>query len=124
MPLGRFGCNLQHLESRAKYNRSSAEPQSDPGKPVTGTMSRNFYILAGTLGLFAVLSIGMSLVPSGFQPGLPANGSLWRTVSLMLLLAGLASALVGVMSHLFEQVDRRSEESRQAARRKRRGEKN
>ncbi|HSZ17026.1 MAG: hypothetical protein WBV28_16165 [Terracidiphilus sp.] len=87
-------------------------------------MSRNFYILAGTLGLFAVLSIGMSLVPSGFQPGLPANGSLWRTVSLMLLLAGLASALVGVMSHLFEQVDRRSEESRQAARRKRRGEKN
>ena len=87
-------------------------------------MSRNFYILAATLGIFAVVSIGMSLVPSGFQPGLPANGSLWRTVSLILLLAGLASALIGVMSHLFEQVDRRSEESRLAARRKRRGEKN
>jgi hypothetical protein len=42
-------------------------------------------------------------------------------VALLLLLAGLASALVGVMSHLFEQVDRRSEEARQAARRKRRG---
>ncbi|MDE3188730.1 MAG: hypothetical protein KGM96_14550 [Acidobacteriota bacterium] len=84
-------------------------------------MSRNFYILAGSLGLFAVVSMGMSMVPSSFQPGLPANASLWRTVALILLLAGLASALIGVMSNLFEQVDRRSEEARQAARRKRRG---
>ncbi len=82
-------------------------------------MSRNFYILAGTLGLFAVLSMGMSLVPSSFQPGLPANASLWRTISLVLLLVGLASALVGVMSHLFGQVDRHSEEARRGARRKR-----
>jgi fatty acid desaturase len=87
-------------------------------------MSRNFYILAATLGLFALISAGMALVPSGFQPGLPANASLWRTVALLMLLAGLASALIGVMSHLFEQVDRHSEEARQAARRKRRGEKN
>jgi len=84
-------------------------------------MSRNFYILAATLAFFALASGGMSLVPSSFQPGLPANGSLWRTAALFLLLAGLAAALVGVMSHLFEQVDRRSEEARQAARRKRRG---
>jgi fatty acid desaturase len=84
-------------------------------------MSRNFYILAGTLLLFALLSAGMSLAPSSFQPGLPANGSLWRTVALILLLAGLGSALVGVLSHLFEQVDRRSEEAREADRRKRRG---
>jgi hypothetical protein len=83
-------------------------------------MSRNLYILAATLGLFALISIGMSLVPSSFQPGLPANGSLWRTVAMFLLLFGLGSALIGVMSHLFEQVDRRSEEARQAARRKRR----
>ena len=83
-------------------------------------MSRNFYILAATLGLFALISAGMSLVPSSFQPGLPANGSLWRTVSMFMLLLALASALIGVMSHLFEQVDRRSEEARQAARRKRR----
>ena len=54
------------------------------------------------------------------RQGLPANGSLWRTVSMFLLLFGLAAALIGVMSHLFEQVDRRSEEARQAARRKRR----
>jgi hypothetical protein len=84
-------------------------------------MSRNFYILAATLGFFALVSLGMSLVPSTFQPGLPANGTLWRTVALVLLLAGLAFALIGVMSNLFEQVDRRSAEARQAARRKRRG---
>jgi hypothetical protein len=84
-------------------------------------MSRNFYILAAVLGLFALLSAGMSLIPSSFQPGLPENGGLWRTIFLVLLLAGLTSALIGVMSHLFEQVDRRSEQSRLAARRKRRG---
>jgi hypothetical protein len=82
-------------------------------------MSRNFYILAATLVLFALASAGMSMVPSSFQPGLPANGTLWRTVALFLLLAGLGAALIGVMSHLFEQVDRRSEEARKAARRKR-----
>jgi hypothetical protein len=84
-------------------------------------MSRNFYILAGTLVLFALVSAGMALIPSSFQPGLPANGSLWRTVALFLLLFGLGAALIGVMSHLFEQVDRRSEEARRAARRKRHG---
>jgi hypothetical protein len=83
-------------------------------------MSRNFYILAASLLLFALISAAMAMVPSGFQPGLPANGSLWRTVALFLLLGGLVSGLVGVMSHLFEQVDRRSEEARQAARNRRR----
>jgi len=84
-------------------------------------MSRNFYILAATLGFFALASGGMSLVPSSYQPGLPANGTLWRTVALILLLAALGSALIGVMSNLFEQVDRRSEDARRASRRKRRG---
>ncbi len=84
-------------------------------------MSRNFYILAATLGFFALFSGGMTLVPSSFQPGLPANGTLWRTLALILLLCALAAALVGVLSNLFEQVDRRSEEARRAARQKRRG---
>lgn len=84
-------------------------------------MSRNFYILAASLGFFALLSAGMSLIPSTFQPELPANGQLWRTVFLVLLLGALLSALIGVLSHLFEQVDRRSEQARLAARRKRRG---
>ena len=87
-------------------------------------MSRNFYILAASLLLFALVSAGMSLVPSSFQPGLPANASLWRTVAMFLLLFGLLAAFIGVMSHLFEQVDRRSEEARQAARRKRKGDQN
>jgi FtsH-binding integral membrane protein len=87
-------------------------------------MSRNFYILAASLLLFALVSAGMSLVPSSFQPGLPANASLWRTVAMFLLLFGLLAAFIGVMSHLFEQVDRRSEEARQAGRRKRKGDRN
>ena len=85
-------------------------------------MSRNFYILSATLILFALISAGMALIPSSFQPGLPANGSLWRTVALLLLLSGLVSGLIGVMSHLFEQVDRRSEEARRLARKNRREE--
>jgi hypothetical protein len=87
-------------------------------------MSRNFYILAATLGFFALVAGVMSLLPSSLQPGLPTNGTLWRTLALILLLAGLASALIGVMSNLFEQVDRHSEEERRAARRKRRSERN
>jgi hypothetical protein len=82
-------------------------------------MSRNFYALAATLGLLSLISCGMTFVPSSFQPGLPANGSLWRSLSTFLLLIGLVSALIGSMSHLFEQVDRRTEERRRAARERR-----
>ncbi len=83
-------------------------------------MSRNFYGLAATLGILAILSAGMAFVPSSFQPGLPANGTLWKTLSLMLLVGSLASALVGMLTHLFEQVDRRGEERRIAERARRR----
>jgi hypothetical protein len=83
-------------------------------------MSRNFYILAAALGFFALLAAGMTLIPSNFQPGLPANGSLWRTVALLMLLGALACALIAVMSNLFEQVDRRSEAQRLNKRQKRR----
>ena len=83
-------------------------------------MSKNFYALAATLMVLSLVSCGMTFVPSSFQPGLPANGSLWKTLSMFLLLIGLISALVGSMSHLFEQVDRRTEERRRAEREKRR----
>jgi hypothetical protein len=83
-------------------------------------MSRNFYILAAALGFFALLAAGMTFVPSSFQPGLPTNGSLWRTVALLMMLAALACALIAVMSNLFEQVDRRGEQQRQDQRSKRR----
>lgn len=83
-------------------------------------MSRNFYIFAATLLLIALLAGGMALIPSNFQPGLPANGSLWRTVALLFLLGALVCGLVGMMSHLFEQVDRRNEQARLTARSERR----
>jgi hypothetical protein len=83
-------------------------------------MSRNFYALAATLGLLALVSCGMTFVPSSMQPGLPANGSLWKALSTFLLLFALVSTLIGSMSHLFEQVDRRTEERRRAERQRRR----
>jgi len=83
-------------------------------------MSKNFYALAVTLGFFALVAGAMTFVPSSFQPELPANASLWKTMSLFLVLGGLISAMVGSVSNLFEQVDRRSEERRLAEREKRR----
>ena len=83
-------------------------------------MSRNFYTLAATLALLSLVSCGMTFIPSSFQPGLPENASLWKTLSTFLLLIALVSTLIGSMSHLFEQVDRRTEDRRQAERKRRR----
>ena len=83
-------------------------------------MSRNFYALAATLLLLSLISCGMTFVPATFQPALPANASLWRTLALFLMLIGLVATLIGSMSHLFEQVDRRTEENRRSARERRR----
>ena len=73
-------------------------------------MSRNLYLLAASLLLFSLISCGMSLVPNALQPGLPANGSLWKMIGLVFLLASLVSALAGILTAMFEQVERRSEE--------------
>jgi hypothetical protein len=78
-------------------------------------MARNLYILAATLLLFALVSCGMTFVGNA-QPGLPGNGSLWKTTALFLTLGGLVIALMGVMTNMFEQVDRRAEERRQRER--------
>jgi hypothetical protein len=75
-----------------------------------GAMSRNLYLLAASLLLFSLVSCGMSLIPNTLQPALPANGSVWKTIGLVLLLASLISALAGIMTAMFEQVERRSEE--------------
>jgi hypothetical protein len=75
-------------------------------------VSRNLYILAGVMLLFAAVSFVMSLVSSHTQPMLPANGTLWRTTALFMTVAGLAVALLGIMTALFEQIDRRTEERR------------
>jgi hypothetical protein len=82
-------------------------------------MSRNFYVLSCTLLVLSLISCGMTFVPSSFQPELPTNGSVWKTLSMMLLLIALVSALIGSMSKLFEQVDRRTEARRMAERERR-----
>jgi hypothetical protein len=73
-------------------------------------MSRNLYLLAASLLLLSLVSCGMSLVPNSLQPGLAANGSLWKTIGLIFLLLSLLSTLAGILTTMFEQVERRSEE--------------
>jgi hypothetical protein len=82
-------------------------------------MARNLYILAGTLLFFGLVSCGMTFIGNSLQQGMPGNGSLWKTTGLLLALGGLIVALCGVMTDMFEQVDRRAEERRQRERAKR-----
>lgn len=73
-------------------------------------MARNLYILAATLLLFSAASCGMSLAGPGSQPGHPGDAGLWRTMALFLLLGALLITLLGMVTALFEQVDRRARE--------------
>jgi uncharacterized membrane protein len=73
-------------------------------------MSRNLYIFGATLFFFAVVSFGMTFTTGPYQVGLPGNGSLWKTIALFLLLLALLSGLAGVMTHMYEQVERRAQE--------------
>jgi hypothetical protein len=73
-------------------------------------MSRNLYLLAASLLLFSLVSCAMSLVPNPLQPGLPANGSWWKVTGLVLRLLSLLSALAAILTTMFEQVERRSQE--------------
>jgi hypothetical protein len=81
-------------------------------------MSRNLYILGATLFVFAVVSFGMTFTTGPYQIGLPGNGSLWKTIALFLLLGALFAVFGGVMTQMFEQVERRTAE-REARRRRR-----
>jgi len=83
-------------------------------------MGRNLYILAGTLTLFAVVSMILSFTNIAQQPGSPGDTALWRTTSIALLLFALITALGGVLSSLFEQAERRADEEREQRRRQRR----
>jgi hypothetical protein len=77
-------------------------------------MSRNVYILAGTLGVLAAGSFVAGLVSAPT----PALGFAWRTIALLLLLGGLLFALLATLTALFEQVDRRHRERQARARRR------
>ena len=82
-------------------------------------MGRNLYILAGTLALLAVVSVVLSYTNIAQQPGSPGDVSLWRTMGLALFVLSLVVALAGILSALFEQAERRTEEARRARRKER-----
>jgi hypothetical protein len=82
-------------------------------------MGRNLYILAGSLILFGFISFGVSYTNIAQQPGSPGDASLWRMTSIALLCVALIVTLLGVMSSLFEQAERRHDVERQQKRRTR-----
>jgi hypothetical protein len=81
-------------------------------------MGRNLYILAGTIGGLALISIVLSFTNVAAQPGAPADAALWRTTSIALLCVALIITLAGVLSSLFEQAERRADIERRAQRRR------
>jgi uncharacterized membrane protein len=83
-------------------------------------MPRNLFILAASLAAFALISCGIAYTNIAQQPGSPGDQSLWRTMGLVLLLIALIAALAGVLSTLFQQAERRSQQARTEARRRKR----
>jgi hypothetical protein len=83
---------------------------------VSSFMGRNLYILAASLMLFALISCGVAYTNVAQQPGSPGDASLWRTMGLVLFLFALIVALAGILSSLFEQAERHSDESRRRKR--------
>ncbi len=71
-------------------------------------LSRNLYILAGTLLFFSLLSYTVAFTGLAHEPGAPADASLWRTIGIVMLLLSLVVALLGVLQSMFEQADRRT----------------
>ena len=81
-------------------------------------MGRNLYILSASLMVFALLSCGLAYTNVADQPGSPGDASMWRTMGLVLFVMALVSALGGVLTTLFEQAERRSEQLRRGRRRR------
>jgi magnesium-transporting ATPase (P-type) len=82
------------------------------------TMGRNLYILAATLGTLALVSIILSFTNIAAQPGSPGDAALWRMTSIALLLVALVVTLLGILSSLFDQAERRHSATRQQRRRR------
>lgn len=81
-------------------------------------MGRNLYILSASLFIFALLSCAVAYTNVADQPGSPGDAAMWRTMGLVLLVMSLVSALGGILSTLFEQAERRSEQLRRTRRRR------
>jgi hypothetical protein len=71
-------------------------------------LSRNLFILAGTLALFSAISYVVAFTGIAHEPGAPTDASLWRTIGIVLLLIALVVSLLGVLQSMFEQADRRT----------------
>ncbi len=82
-------------------------------------MGRNLYILAATLAVLSLVSIVLSFTNVAQQPGSPGDASLWRMTSIALLCVALIVTLLGVLSSLFDQAERRNESDRQQKRHRR-----
>jgi hypothetical protein len=82
-------------------------------------MGRNLYILAGTLLIFAIIAFGVSYTNIAQQPGSPGDTSLWRTMGLALFVISMVISLGAILSSLFEQAERHTDEQRRQRRNKR-----
>ncbi len=84
-------------------------------------MGRNFFVLAGTLALFSLVSCGMQWSAGWHSaPGggnLPGDSSLWQTMSLVLLLLAMVAAVTGMLTTMYGQVERRHREQKERDRR-------
>lgn len=79
-------------------------------------LSRNLYILAGTLGFFALVSYIIGFSGIAHEPGAPQDSSLWQMIGIILLLLGLLVTLFGIFQSMFEQAERRTARQRQRER--------
>ncbi|MEO8735755.1 MAG: hypothetical protein ABI380_04375 [Edaphobacter sp.] len=82
-------------------------------------MGRNLYILAGTLLLLAIVAFGVSYTNIAQQPGSPGDTSLWRTMGLALFFISMVISLAAILSSLFEQAERHTDDTRRERRNKR-----
>ena len=82
-------------------------------------MGRNLYILAASLGFFAAVSFVLSFTNVAHQFGSPGDAALWRMTGYAMVCVALIVALLGVLSALFEQAERRAAEERRQKRRSR-----
>ncbi len=83
-------------------------------------LSRNLYILAGTLGFFAVVCYIIALTGIAHEPGAPADASLWQMIGIILLVLGMLVALFGIFQTMFEQAERRGQRQRELEQRRNR----
>jgi hypothetical protein len=82
-------------------------------------MGRNLYILAATLFVLALISCGVAYTNIAQQPGSPGDTSLWRTMGLALFFVSMVVSLAAILSSLFEQAERHTEQERRRNRDKR-----